>query len=235
MEPDSKLAQLVNWVRQHMDRRGLFRKSDFYAFARTNDMERSALMFIFRCRKNGTFRDRDGGGIQVLIPKDMNLEQFYKKLLKIKDQPVAQPRPKHTPVPTQQKAPQREKQPQKLLKEQKEPAKPASAKEAVRGDVDLADVVAKRLEVRFGQIDDTVASISSLVEQRISDLEENVTAVIVQELEKRIKQLEKQLEEFREKAEAFDLIKRDAWEIVQALEVVEVEKQDVKKVLKKFL
>jgi len=47
--------------------------------------------------------------------------------------------------------------------------------------------------------------------------------------------MEKQLEEFREKAEAFDLIKRDAWEVIQALDIVEIERQDLRNVLKKFL
>jgi hypothetical protein len=72
------------------------------------------------------------------------------------------------------------------------------------------------------------------VGERIDDLEKKVSVVIVKELEKRIRQLESQLEEYRAKAEAFDLIKRDAWEIIQSLDIIEAEKEDVKKVLKRF-
>ena len=76
---------------------------------------------------------------------------------------------------------------------------------------------------------------SSLVESRFNDLVRNATVPRIRQLEQRNKQLENQMKEFREKAEAFDLIKRDAWEVVQALDIVEVEKDDLKKIIKKFL
>jgi hypothetical protein len=223
---------LAGWVRENMDREGIFLKSDLYAFSREHDIDRSALDFMYRCRKTGTIRDRNKH-IEVLAPKGSTLEQFYKDLLKIQDQPVLRGKPK---PPARKKKENGEKQ-KKVPRKEKEKARTKPIQEtAPTGETPgLANAIVQRLEDRFKRIDDTVASINTLVDGRMDDLEKKVSVVIVKELEKRIHQLENQLEEFRAKAEAFDLIKRDAWELVQALEIVEAEREDVKKVLKKFL
>jgi hypothetical protein len=247
-ESETKLARLTTWVREHMSRERTFLKSDLYAFARENDIERSALDFIYRCRRKGTVRDKNRH-MEVLVPKGKTLEQFYKGLLKIRDKPVLQGKPKPPVRKKKESGEERKKEPQK--DKVKAPAQPVRGTEPpgektstrpvqVREPSDevapgLINAIVQRLEDKFKRIDDTVASINTLVEDRIDDLEKKVSVVIVKELEKRIHQLETRLEEFRAKAEAFDLIKRDVWELVQALEIVEAEREDVKKVLKKFL
>lgn len=273
-KPETKLARLVNWVREHMDRQGAFLKSDLYTYARGNGIERSALDLVYRCRSMGTIRDKNAKRVEVVVSKGKNLEQFYKALLKIQDEPVLRGRPmppirrKTQPEVARLKEPPKGKQPETKTKKEppkarqpepeskkeaqkgmparvekrgeppkemeKEPIKPAVSSESPDRIPGLAGAVAEKLEGRFKRIDDTVASINNLVGKRIDDLEQRVGVVIVKELEKRIRQLEAQLEEFRAKAEAFDLIKRDVWEIVEALEVVEAERDDVKKVLNKF-
>jgi len=239
-----------------MDRQGAFPKSDLYSYARANGIERLALDFLYRCRKKGTIREIGANRVVVLVPGGQNLGQFYKDLLQIQGEPVLQGRPK--PPVRKKKGPdqEEEKEPEKdrkkapsqlalkreLPKEKEElplemeqPAKPAPEEKPLVEVPNLANEVERLLEERFKRLDDTVASINSLVGDRINDLEQRVSGVIVKELEKRIRQLEAQLEECRAKAEAFDLIKRDAWEIIQALDIVGAEREDVKKVLKKFL
>jgi hypothetical protein len=206
-------------------------------------------------------QDRDDGRIEVLVPKGRSLEQFYKDLLRIQDKPiltlkpVPKPEPrkekelkrliereiKGKPIPKPKPVPKPEPGRGEALRKEKEPErekeheKPMPREEAPSRELNLVNAVAARLEDRFKRIEATVAAISSLVEERIKNLEKNVSLVIVEEQEKRIKHLEKQIEQFRAKAEAFDLIKRDAWEVVQALDIVEAEREDVKKVLKRFL
>jgi len=255
-EPETKLARLVNWVRENMDTNKAFPKSDLYSFARANDMERMALDFLYRCRKKQTIREIGANRVVVLVPKGKSLEEFYKYILKILDEPVLRGRP--MPPRPKKKAPEEEgkrqlregkekttsqiaakKEPlktkEKLPEPAIQPAQPLPETELSGEFPVLADVITERLDDRFKRIDDTVASISALVEDRIGDLEKKVSVVIVKELEKRIRQLETQVEEYRDKAEAFDLIKRDTWELIQALEFVEAEREDVKKVLRKFL
>jgi hypothetical protein len=232
-EPETKLARLVSWVRMNMDREGAFPKSNLYSFARSSGIERSALEFLYRCRSKGTMRDQSAKRVQVLVPIGANLEEFYKDLLKIQDEPVLQGRPK--PPRRKSKEPASEKPKELPQQKTEQPVTPVPRQQPPDQLPNLANAIAEKLEERFKGIDHTVASIGSLVGRRMNDFEQRVSVVIVKELEKRIKQLEAQLEQYRAKAEAFDLIKRDAWEIVQALEIVEKEREDVKKVLKKFL
>lgn len=362
VEAETKLARLAEWVRKNMDREGGFLKSDLYSFARKNDIERSALDFIYRCRKRGTMRDVNSKRIEVLIPKSRKLDEFYKDLLKIQDEPVLQGRPKPplrkkkeiqeeipkeaapekepviirpprrkiirpetlslpetdeplgkapssselppekeariekqaaSPQQTKVREDPRERQaaykrsrqspefpakqpafagppPEKEIPEEKQvAAEPPKTKEvlpeketavtaapvkteASRKNKEpevtptnnpgtdseataIVNTIAQRLEDRFQQMDDKVSLINRLVETRIDDLEKRISLVVVRELEKRIHDLENQLAQFREKAEAFDIIKSDAWEIIQSFEVVEKEREDVKNILKKFL
>ena len=224
----SKLAQLVNWVRENSNRKGIFRKSSLYNFARSKDMERSALMFVWRCRQSGTMIDVDDDRLKVSVSRGKNLEQFYKTLLKIVDKPMLEIRP------------ELERKEQKAKKDReagkKESHEERGAEEVPAASMtDLANAVAELLNGELKRIDDRVTSLSSLVESRFNDLVRNATVPRIRQLEQRNKQLENQMKEFREKAEAFDLIKRDAWEVVQALDIVEVEKDDLKKIIKKFL
>ncbi len=227
MAATTKLAQLVIWVRENTNGERAFHKAALFSFARSIDLESSARTFVFRCRQKGTMHDRDDNRIEVLVPKGRSLEQFYNNLLKIQDRPIVKPKPEAEAERRKEEAFKKEKEPQREEKDEK-PTAPC-------GEVDLVNAVALRLEDRFRRIDETIASISRTVEERIENLEKNVSLVLVEEQEKRIKHLEKQLEQFRAKAEAFDLIKRDAWEVVQALDMVEAEREDVKKVLKRFL
>jgi hypothetical protein len=291
VEAESKLARLVNWVRRDMDRGGAFRKTPFYAFARTNDMERSALVFMSRCRQNGTLVDIGDGKVEVLVPKGRNLEEFYKNLLKIVDKPILETRPQHrsdsdlkrtvqpeesdklvtkttrrpearpkanieakeesnrpkaqpksVPKPNPVYGPKTEAVPPRRdhLEREKPPVKVEDPVETGRPDRSLINVqgivraISEGLEDKFKRIDDRIATVSSLIEYSISDLEKKVGPASMQVLENRIKQLEDQLDVFRQKAEAFDIIKGDAWQVVQALDIVEVERHDLKNALKKF-
>jgi hypothetical protein len=231
VERGSKLARLTDWVRQHVDRKGNFMKSALYAFARDNDMERSALAFVSRCRQHRTMRDRDDDRIEVLVPRDKNLDQFYKNLLKIKDKPVLQAKSEANPQPVKDSEPST---PEKA-EGKKERETVATETSAFPDVATFAEAVAERLADKFKRIDDSIASVRGFVEYRVDSLEKNLSLATVQELEQKIAQLERQLQEFREKAETFDLIKRDTWEVIQALDIVEVERDDVKKALKKFL
>lgn len=223
----SKLAQLVNWVRVNSNRKGIFHKSALYAFARNNDLERSALMFVWRCRQNGTMLDVDDDRLKISVSRGKSLEQFYKTLLKIVDKPVLEIGPEIEGKTDLKKQPEttKERKPEERIVE-KEPSIDMS---------DLASAVAGLLNGELKRIDDRVTSLGSLVERGFSDLANNASLPRMRQLEQRNRQLENQLREFQEKAEAFDLIKRDAWEVVQALDIVEIEKDDLKKVIKKFL